>query len=276
MTGLPREFVAFLFLKTHLIMTIEFQNKNIHYTSEGTGETLVLLHGFLESKEIWTEFIPEFSKYGRIITIDLPGHGQSECLAEVHTMELMAECVHAVLKEVKAEKANFIGHSMGGYVSLAFLELYPEMMNDLMLLNSTPEADSEEKKKNRDRGVEVVKKNKKAYISMAISNLLTPENDHKYSKEVQILKDRANHFPVAGITAALKGMKIRTNKIDVLQKHPGIKIIVSGKKDPLIDIEDIKSLAKRCKCRFFALPGGHLSYLESQDQFMKLCISSKK
>lgn len=256
-------------------MTIDFQNKKIHYTSEGTGETLIMLHGFLESKEIWTEFIPEFSKYGRIITIDLPGHGDSECLAEVHSMELMAESVHALLRELDVEKANFIGHSMGGYVCLAVLELYPEMMNDLMLLNSTPEPDSEEKKINRDRGVEVVKKNKKAYISMAISNLLTPENEKKYRKEVQALKERANRFPTEGIIAALKGMKIRTNKKDVLQKHKGAKIIVSGRKDPLIDLQKIKNLAKECNCRFFALPGGHLSYLESKNEFIKLCISSK-
>lgn len=276
MTGQKGNLWLFFFPKTHLIMTIEFQNKKIHYTSEGTGETLVLLHGFLESKEIWTEFIPEFSKYGRIITIDLPGHGDSECLAEVHTMELMAESAHAVLRELNVEKANFIGHSMGGYVCLAFLELYPELTNDLMLLNSTPEADSEEKKINRDRGVEVVKKNKKAYISMAISNLLTPENEKKYAKEVRTLKERANRFPTEGITAALKGMKIRTNKFDVLHQYKRTKIIVSGKKDPLIDLNEIKSIAKQCNCRFFALSGGHLSYLESKEDFIKLCISSKK
>ncbi|HER41273.1 MAG TPA: alpha/beta fold hydrolase, partial [Salinimicrobium catena] len=159
--------------------TLNFKKKKIYYTDDGTGETLVLLHGFLESQEIWTEFIPEFSEYGRIITIDLPGHGRSECLAEVHSMELMAETVHAVLQKLQVKKANFIGHSMGGYVTLSFLEQYPKMVGELMLLNSTPEEDSEEKKQNRDRAIEVVQKNKKAFISMAISNLLPPENEQK-------------------------------------------------------------------------------------------------
>lgn len=245
-------------------MTIDFQNKKIHYTSEGTGETLIMLHGFLESKEIWTEFIPEFSKYGRIITIDLPGHGDSECLAEVHSMELMAESVHALLRELDVEKANFIGHSMGGYVCLAVLELYPEMMNDLMLLNSTPEPDSEEKKINRDRGVEVVKKNKKAYISMAISNLLTPENEKKYRKEVQALKERANRFPTEGIIAALKGMKIRTNKTEVLKAFQGPKHIIASKQDPVIDYIEIQGIAQKCDCALKTLPDGHLSFLENR------------
>ena len=256
-------------------MKVRFRNKNIHFTDKGTGETLVLLHGFLESKEIWTNFIPQFSKYGRIITIDLPGHGNSQVIDEVHSMELMAEAVHAVLKELKIQKANFIGHSMGGYVTLSFLEHYPEMVNELMLLNSTPEEDSEEKKVNRDRAIEVVQKNKRAYISMAISNLLTPENEKKYVKEVNILKENAFNFPTKGITAALKGMKIRTRKVELLENFDGIKVIVTGKKDPLIELNSIKHLASQCNCTFFTLPGGHLSYLESRKEFIKLCISSK-
>lgn len=268
--------MAFFFILTQITMVIKFQNKQVHYTDTGRGETLVLLHGFLESKEIWSEFIPEFSKYGRIITIDLPGHGKSECISEVHTMELMAQVVHEVLKELKVEKANFIGHSMGGYVALAFLEVHPEMAHELMLLNSTPDEDTEEKRNNRDRAVEVVNRNKKAYVSMAISNLLTPENEKIFSKEVEELKKRAFNFPTKGITAALKGMKIRTNRIEVLKKHPWPKIIVSGAEDSLIDLMTIRSLAKECETSHIVLPGGHLSYLECRNDFLKLCISSKK
>lgn len=268
--------MAFLFLKYTKTMTIEFQNKKIHYTDTGKGETLVLLHGFLESKEIWTNFIPEFSKYGRIITIDLPGHGKSECIEEVHTMELMAQVAKAVLVKLGVKKANFIGHSMGGYVTLAFLEANPEMVNELMLLNSTPEEDSEEKRTNRDRAVEVVQRNKKAFVSMAISNLLTPENEKLYSEEVEELKKRAIKFPTHGITAALKGMKIRTNRIETLKKHSGPKIIVSGAEDSLIDLMTIRSLAKKCETSHIVLPGGHLSYLECRNEFLNLCISSKK
>ncbi|SDK85560.1 Pimeloyl-ACP methyl ester carboxylesterase [Salinimicrobium catena] len=257
-------------------MKIRYRNKDIHYTSEGTGETAVLLHGFLESKEIWTDFIPEFLKYGRVITIDLPGHGESEVIEEVHTMELMADAVYAVLKEEKVQQANFIGHSMGGYVALAFLEKHPSMMHEFMLLNSTPKEDSREKKTNRERAIEVVKKNKRAFISMAISNLLTPENDKKFVKEVNEIKERAYQFPAEGIIAALKGMKIRTNKEKLLAQFNGTKVIVTGQNDPLIELKAIKSIADKCNCRFFTLPGGHLSYLESRKNFIKLCISSKK
>lgn len=257
-------------------MILKFRNKEIFYQVSGSGKAVVMLHGFLESSEIWDEFLPEFSRFGQIITIDLPGHGRSKCIQDIHSMELMAEAVHAVLTAIGVKKADFIGHSMGGYVSLAFLDQFPKMVDSLMLLNSTTAADSHEKKENRERSIEVVEKNKKAYVSMAISNLLTPEHNELYSKEVDHLKKIAYNFPTEGITAALQGMKIRTNKTSVLKSFSGGKIIVAGKEDPIMDIQEIKQLAIETDSFFVSLPGGHLSYLESKEEFRKLCISSKK
>ncbi|WP_423820084.1 alpha/beta hydrolase [Salinimicrobium sp. TIG7-5_MAKvit] len=256
-------------------MKIKFQETEIHYSIVGEGETTVLLHGFLESSEIWEDFLPGFSKYGRIICIDLPGHGKSGVISEVHSMELMAEAVYAVLQATGVKKGNFIGHSMGGYVALAFLEQHPEMVQDLMLLNSTPQADNEEKKEIRDRSVELAQRNKKAYISMAINNLLSPRNTASFSEEIDELKDKAMGFPTEGITAALKGMKIRSEKIEVLKNYSGQKIIVAGSEDPLVNISELRNLAVDCGCKFFQFSGGHLSYIENKEQFWELCISSK-
>ncbi len=257
-------------------MKINFRGAEIHYSVVGEGEATVLLHGFLESSEIWEEFLPEFSRYGKIISIDLPGHGRSGCVAEIHSMELMAEAVMEVLKTTGVKKANFIGHSMGGYVGLAFLEKHPNMVQDFMLLNSTPQADSEEKKEIRDRSVELVKKNKRGYITMAINNLLSPYNTGKFSEEIKELKERALQFPTQGITAALKGMKIRTNRSGVLKSFSGNKVLVAGREDQLVNIQELKQLAEEANCGFIVLPGGHLSYIENKKQFIKLCISSKK
>ncbi|MFD1079884.1 hypothetical protein, partial [Longispora fulva] len=126
------------------------------------------------------------------------------------------------------------------------------------------------------RSVEVVQKNKKAYISMAISNLLPPENDKKFSEEVQELKDRAYRSATKGITAALKGMKERKDRTNVLKNFKRHKVIVAGKRDPIMDWEKIKALAAQCGCDFFSFSGGHLSYIENKNEFFKLCISSIK
>ena len=257
-------------------MTLSFRGAEINYSVVGKGEATILLHGFLESSQIWEEFLPEFTKYGKIITIDLPGHGKSEVISEVHSMELMAEAVYKVLEATDVKKANFIGHSMGGYVGLALMEQHPELIRDFMLLNSTPLADSEEKKENRDRSAELVEKNKQAYVSMAIKNLLSPANSERFSDEIQKLITEASHFPSSGITAALKGMKIRTDRTEVLKDFSGRKVIVAGKEDPLVNIPDLEVIANDVGATFICFSGGHLSYIENKKEFVKLCISSKK
>ena len=104
---------------------IFYKNTKISYSDIGKGTTIVLLHGFLENKNMWQKFVTDLSPKYRVITIDLLGHGESECLGYVHSMEDNADVVHAVLSELRIRKAIFVGHSMGGYVALAFAELYP-------------------------------------------------------------------------------------------------------------------------------------------------------
>ncbi|MFO7719364.1 MAG: alpha/beta fold hydrolase, partial [Gillisia sp.] len=106
-------------------MILNYENTPIFYSTKGTGNPLVFLHGFLESTKIWEPFIEKLSAKRQVICIDLPGHGKSGNISDIHTMELMADAVHAVLKHLRIEQVSLVGHSMGGYVSLAFLEKFP-------------------------------------------------------------------------------------------------------------------------------------------------------
>lgn len=260
-----------LFINFNLgTMTITFKDTPIYYTAEGQGNPIVLLHGFLESGSIWNSFIAEFGKRRQIINIDLPGHGQSGVVSEEHSMELMAEAVDGVLQQLGLEKVDLLGHSMGGYVALAFLERYPEKVRKIILLNSTTVADSDEKVENRERSIELVKKNKKAYVSMSISNLLTPMNLDRFQGEVALLKEEAAKFPTEGITAALKGMKNRTDRTGVLKHFHGPKFILTGEQDPLLEYQEIEDIAEETRSKLYAFPGGHLSYLENKGQFLKI------
>ena len=101
-------------------MTLNYRNTQLYYTSKGIGNPIVLLHGFLESSNIWNFFIPSLSEKRQVICIDLPGHGKSGNLDEVHSMELMADAVYHVLSHLKIEKVTLVGHSMGGYVEFGF------------------------------------------------------------------------------------------------------------------------------------------------------------
>ena len=101
--------------KTHT-----FKNIPLSYSDDGKGSVVVLLHGFLENSTMWKDLIPVLSKTNRVITIDLLGHGNTPCLGYVHSMELMAEAVEAILKSLRIRKIKLIGHSMGGYCCIGF------------------------------------------------------------------------------------------------------------------------------------------------------------
>ena len=165
-----------------------YKNTKISYSDTGKGNAVVLLHGFLENQKMWQDLVPELCKKYRVVTIDLLGHGETECLGYVHSMEENAEVVRAVLSKLRIRKAIFAGHSMGGYVALAFAELYPAIVKGLVLLNSTSKADSEERKTNRDRAIKAVKKDYTAFVRLSITNLFSEENREKMIDEIEKVK----------------------------------------------------------------------------------------
>lgn len=251
-------------------MTLTYKNTDIFFTAKGTGNPIVFLHGFLESSKIWKPFVEELSEKRQVILIDLPGHGRSGIIDETHSMELMADAVHAVLEHLEVKQVTIVGHSMGGYVSLAFCEKFLTMTRCLVLMNSTPTADSEERKIHRQRAIAVVRKNKRAFVSMAISNLLTPENNQKYNAEISALKVEAAKFPTTGITAALKGMKIRTDRSKVLQQFNGPKYLILGKNDPILNYESATKAGEATNCKIISNEDGHLSYIENFEQIKEI------
>jgi pimeloyl-ACP methyl ester carboxylesterase len=249
-------------------MYLKHKGINIFYTDYGSGSVIVLLHGFLENSSMWEPFIPSLSKTNRVICVDLLGHGKTGCLGYVHTMELMAETVNAVLNHLKIHQSTFIGHSMGGYVVLAFAENYPEAVSGLCLMNSTPSDDSLEKKENRDRAILAVKQNHKTFIRIAITNLFSPKNRTLLTDKIKSIIQEAQKTPLQGIVAALEGMKIRKNRTDLLQKLQCKKMIIVGKNDPVLDYKSIKNQLKHIDIKWVEFPDGHMSYIENKDEFL--------
>lgn len=249
-------------------MTLIFKATKIDYKCLGKGKTIVLLHGFLESQKMWEPFLPVLSKEHKVITLDLPGHGKSESKGYVHSMELMAEVVEAVLTLEKIDQATIIGHSMGGYVALAFAERHPEMCSEIVLLNSSPKADSVERKNNRDRAITLVKKHKDAFLSMAIPNLFAEKNKEKFVSEIEGLKKDALKMKTQGIIAALEGMKIRKNRTRLLKKLTIPKTIIAGTLDPIMPVDELKKIASNCECQFIIWEGGHMSTIENKVEML--------
>ena len=250
-----------------------YRNTQISYTDTGKGTAIVLLHGFLENKAMWDFYIPEFTKKNRLITIDLLGHGESECLGYVHTMEDHANAVHAVLSKLRIRKAVFVGHSMGGYVALAFAELYPEKVKGLVLLNSTARADSQERKRNRDRAVKAVKKSFITFISLSIVNLFSENNRDRLSAEIEKVKKEALKTPIQGIVASLEGMKIRMDREVLLHLTKYPKLMILGEKDPVLPYQETKEQLENTKIDLVSFPDGHMSYIENEDELLIVLLS---
>ncbi len=243
--------------------TIIYKNIRASFTDTGKGSAIVLLHGFLENSTMWHAIIPDLAKKNRVITIDLLGHGKTENLGYVHTMENQAEMVKSVLDSLRLRRYILVGHSLGGYITLAFAELFPKNIKKLCLLNSTALPDSKERKINRDRAIAMVKKNAENFVSMAIPNLFTEESRTKFSKEIQFVKEEALKTSKQGIIASLEGMKIRKDRTFVLQNRTFKKLFILGKKDPLLHRDSLLQQAKGANITIIEFSNGHMSHIEN-------------
>lgn len=248
-----------------------YKKAKIYYSDAGKGPAVVLLHGFLESSTMWKAFFPELEKRHRIICIDLPGHGKSECFGYVHSMDEMANCVAAVLKNLKVRKAKVVGHSMGGYVALAFADLYPDYVKGICLFFSTSRADSAQKKKDRNRAIAVVKKSHKSFIRTALPMLFRSKYRSKLRKEISDAKQDALRTSKQGVIAALEGMKRRPSREILLKFAPYPIHIISGEKDPVIPIDTMHKQMKRSEkvSGTVLKEPGHMGHIEAPEECLR-------
>ena len=249
-----------------------YKNTKISYFDIGKGKAVVLLHGFLENQKMWQDLVPELSKKHRVITLDLLGHGETECMGYVHSMEDNADVVQSVLSKLRIRKAVFIGHSMGGYVALAYAELYPEKIRGLVLLNSTSKADSEERKANRNRAIKVVKKDYTTFIRLSITNLFSPDNIELLVDEIEKVKIEALKTPLQGVVASLEGMKIRKDREVLLHLTPYPKMLILGKKDPVLIYESTLEQIEDTAVKLVTFPDGHMSHIENREELKDVLL----
>lgn len=245
-------------------MVINYQSIPIHFTEHGRGKPLVLLHGFMEELSMWEPFIPQLQEKCRVISIDLPGHGKSGIVKNTHTMETMADVVLKVLDVLGIVKSSIIGHSMGGYVALALADLNPDIITDLVLLNSTFLADTEERKILRTRAIEQAHQDYEKLIRLSFSNLFAPESRKVYSNEYNNALKKALQTPIEGFIAASEGMKLRPNRLEVLKKINGRKVIIGGTKDTLIDLNKLREIIKNSSIELLEFSEGHMSHIENK------------
>ena len=247
--------------------TIDYRNTTIRFKDEGKGPVIVLLHGYLESLEIWSEFSADLAEHCRVVSIDLPGHGKSSVLEKVHTMELLAQTVKSVMDHLNTNKYFLVGHSLGGYVTLAFLELFPECLSGFSLFHSFPLADSNETIKNRKREIKLVENGKKDLIyKVNIPKAFATDNLEEFEEQVDYAKEIAMDISGEGIIAVLKGMINRPDRSKILSNTSLPFLWILGKKDnyiPYMDIVKKIELPKQGKLIFLE-NSGHMGFMEEK------------
>lgn len=247
----------------------------VHILDTKKGDkTILLLHGYLETLYIFNEFIEMMEKKYRVIAIDLPGHGLSGSDKEMNSMEFCAETAADVLKKCGVEKAYVAGHSMGGYVAQNCVKLFPELFEGIILLNSTPFADSPEKKTDRKREMELILSAKLGHLaSLSIPKMYAPENlrrlDEKIEETIEITE---THDP-NGIVACIKGMMEREDTSNVLSAAKKV-LMIFGTEDKFIT-EPVreKLLENFPEAETATIPEtGHNSFIEAPETVMAAIV----
>lgn len=247
-----------------------FNNKQIHYTLNGNGPCVLMLHGFTEDASIWDAYTAALCKQFTVLTPDLPGHGQSEHWDEPHTMEKQAIMLKELLDIHTISTVVIIGHSMGGYITMAFADAFPEYLKGLCLFHSSAMADSPETKNSRDKVINVVRKNKFSFLAHFIPDLFAPDNRKKYETKIQELIDKASIMKPEGIINAIEGMKLRNDRRHVLETLAVPVLFVAGKQDSRVPIDNIlQQLSIPAHAEALFLGGvGHMGYIEAQNEIL--------
>jgi pimeloyl-ACP methyl ester carboxylesterase len=249
-------------------MLFSFMGGRIHYSDHGYGTTIILLHGYLESSEVWYGFERKLTSGFRVINIDLPGHGLSDVYSEVHTMEFMATAIKELLDSLNVRNGFLVGHSLGGYVTLAFLELFPDYLSGYCLFHSQPFPDSPESLEKRIREIAIVKAGKKDLMYPDnVVRMFAPSNLEKYSEAVERIKTIASQIPGEGIIAVLNGMMKRPSRVSVMEKGTVPCLWILGSMDSYIPCDIVRSKVNLPSNAVVKVlnNSGHLGFIEEED-----------
>lgn len=210
---------------------IKYLGSTIFYRTAGNGKPVILIHGFGEDGDIWEKQVDFLKDQFQLIIPDLPGSGHSELIKDM-SMEGMAEVIKAVLTEEKTDPCTLIGHSMGGYITLAFAEKYPNMLSSCGLVHSTAFADSEEKKAGRLKSNEFIKTHGAYdFLRTAIPGLFSKEWAKDHSAKIETLVEKGHGFTDEALIRYYESMIARPDRTHILKTFARPILFIIGRHD---------------------------------------------
>lgn len=223
-----------------------FHHTTVYYKVIGNGMPVVLLHGFGEDSGVWKYQVDFLKDKYRLIIPDLPGSGLSKVDSWQLTdgsknlsVEWMADCVKELLLKENISQCAMIGHSMGGYITLAFAEKYPSLLSKFGLFHSTAYADSEEKIQTRRRGIEFIKEHGAyAFLKQSTPNLFGQKFTATHPQEIAALIELGKNFSANALIQYYEAMIARPNRTAVLKNAVVPVLFVIGAEDKAAPMKD--------------------------------------
>ncbi|AYC28616.1 alpha/beta fold hydrolase [Paenisporosarcina cavernae] len=247
---------------------MELRDGNLFYEVHGTGEAILLLHGFCGSSAYWDDVVPTLAKSHQVFVLDLPGHGASDASFGNYEMEYMADLLRDFLDAVHIDKVTMIGHSLGGYITLAFAEKYEDRLNGFSLVHSTSLADSEEGKEGREAAIaKIESEGLPAFIEGLIPKLFAPNAETDSLQE----KAKAIGYKTSkeGAVGFLRAMKNRKDRTTTLEDSSVKALLVAGEKDGVIPPEKTFLVNRERLSLALIKDAGHMSMMEQPSQLIE-------
>ena len=214
---------------------IQYKNKNIFYSITGKGRPVVLLHGFGEDGNIWNTLAENLHQEFKCVIPDLPGSGKSDWLTGDNiSLEDYADGIKCILDREDIAETTMIGHSMGGYITLAFAEKYPQLLKGFGLFHSSAFADDDDKKETRVKTITFIKeKGVPQYLKTSFPNLFADKGHPAIEKLIEAGKTISSETLIQYLQAMIK----RPDRTNFLQSYKKPVLFIIGEKDAAVPLQ---------------------------------------
>lgn len=246
--------------------------QTLFYREEGSGLPVLLLHGFAEDGQVWNEVVPWLSAHCRVLVPDLPGSGKSDLLPGEPSIDSLADAMKAFIDQLGIDACVLIGHSMGGYISLAFAEKYPERLKAFGFFHSTAMADSDEKRVARRKSIDFIGQHGSApFIRQSTPNLFAAETREQRPYLVEDTIRRYSGFAPESLIYYYEAMIRRPDRVGVLQEFAGPVLFIMGAADQVVPYEQAvkQSYSPAISVIHTLAHSGHMGMLEEPVQGSK-------
>ncbi|MEO8591034.1 MAG: alpha/beta fold hydrolase [Flavobacteriales bacterium] len=242
----------------------------LNHDDAGNGLPLLLIHGFPHDRRLWGKQLTGLQDTARVIIPDLRGFGASGDPAGTMTMDDHAADLHALLEELGIQKVVVAGLSMGGYIALAFLARYPDVVKGLILSNTRATADSDEAREGReDTARKVMTEGVPLLARAMLPKMLSQERLSTQPGLSSSIKTMMAEQRPAGVVAALRGMAARPDRTPMLSTIRVPTLIITGSIDTVIPPSESEAMARAIPgSKLLVIPNvAHLSNVEAPDAF---------